>query len=234
MRKKLKSFLQSLGLWSLFERFRFLHRHGWRYWRIVGFLNIPGWLSPQDATELYDSALSLKSGQPIIVEIGSHLGKSSVVLGQALRKKGGGTLYCIDPFDASGDSGARHLYEKRQADLQTGLFEAFQHNMARYSLLPFVRPMRGLSHEITNDFDMEIDMLFIDGDHSYEAVKRDFLDWVPRLKVGGVLAMHDIYAAPFGDDYTGPWRVAKELITERKGWRWFRIKDITCFAVKVG
>lgn len=234
MRKTIKSFAQSVGLWSLFERLRFLHRFGWRYRRIAGFLDIPGWLSPQDATELYDSVLSLKCEKPVIVEIGSHLGKSSMVLAQALRKKGGGIIHCIDPFDASGDLGAQHLYEKRKAELRGSLLEAFQLNMAQYALEPFVRPVKGFSHEVVRTFDGEIDMLFIDGDHAYEAVRRDFLDWEPRLKVGGVLAMHDIYAAPYGDDYTGPGRVAKEFITERKGWRWFRIKDIACFAVKIG
>lgn len=232
MRKTIKPILQSLGLWSLFERLRFLHRFGWRYLRIAGFLDIPGWLSPQDATELYDAALSLKCEKPVIVEIGSHLGKSSMVLAQALRKKGGGILHCIDPFDASGDSGAQHLYEKRMAEVGGNLLESFQANMRRYSIESFVRPNKGLSHEVVTDFDGEIDMLFIDGDHDYGAVKRDFADWAPRLKVGGVVALHDVFATPSGEDYTGPWRVAKEFLTEQEGWRWFRIRDITCFAVK--
>jgi predicted O-methyltransferase YrrM len=233
MRKKLKSVLQSLGLWSAFERLRFLHRFGWRYRRIAGFLDIPGWLSPQDATELYDAVLSLKSEKPVIVEIGSHLGKSSMVLAQALRKKGGGILHCIDPFDASGDLGAQHLYEKRKAELGMNLLEAFERNMKRYGVLSFVRPVNGFSHEVAKEFSGEIDMLFIDGNHDYEAVKRDFVDWVPRLRVGGVIAMHDVFATPFGGDYTGPWRVADELIVGSKDWRWFRIRDITSFAVKV-
>ena len=39
------------------------------------------------------------------------------------------------------------------------------------------------------------DWVYIDGDHSYEAVRDDLKNWAPRLKPGGVLA---------GDDYT--WR----------------------------
>jgi predicted O-methyltransferase YrrM len=233
MRKQLKSVLQSFGLWSAFERLRFLHRFGWRYRRIAGFLDIPGWLSPQDATELYDAVLSLRSERPVIVEIGSHLGKSSMVLAQALRKKGGGILHCIDPFDASGDSGAQHLYEKRQAELGINLLEAFKRNMARYGVLSFVRPIKGFSHIVAKDFSGEIDMVFIDGNHDYEAVKNDFLDWSPRLREGGVIALHDVFAAPFGDDYTGPWRVADQFIVGSEDWRWFRIPDTTCFAVKV-
>lgn len=43
--------------------------------------------------------------------------------------------------------------------------------------------------------DIAFDWVYIDGDHSYEAVRDDLLVWVPRVRPGGILA---------GDDYT--WR----------------------------
>lgn len=36
------------------------------------------------------------------------------------------------------------------------------------------------------------DLIFIDGDHSYEGVKQDFLLFRPLLKMSGVIALHDI------------------------------------------
>jgi predicted O-methyltransferase YrrM len=59
-----------------------------------------------------------------------------------------------------------------------------------------------------------LDFLFIDGDHRYEGVLRDFNEWTPLLKVGGILAMHDSRmgrheAAPF---HPGPSQVAKENV----------------------
>ena len=38
----------------------------------------------------------------------------------------------------------------------------------------------------------KLDFLFIDGDHSYDGVKRDFELWSSLVKIGGVIALHDI------------------------------------------
>jgi predicted O-methyltransferase YrrM len=41
-----------------------------------------------------------------------------------------------------------------------------------------------------------IDMLFIDGDHEYESVKRDIELWAPFVASGGLLCGHDYFDAP--------------------------------------
>jgi hypothetical protein len=45
----------------------------------------------------------------------------------------------------------------------------------------------------------EIDFLFIDGDHTYEGVKKDFKMYSPLVKNGGVIAFHDIVPGPKGN-----------------------------------
>jgi len=42
----------------------------------------------------------------------------------------------------------------------------------------------------------ELDFLFIDGDHTYEGVKRDFEMYSPLVRRGGVIAFHDIVPGP--------------------------------------
>ena len=42
----------------------------------------------------------------------------------------------------------------------------------------------------------EIDLLFIDGDHTYEGVKKDFETYSPLVKEGGIIAFHDIVLGP--------------------------------------
>jgi hypothetical protein len=39
--------------------------------------------------------------------------------------------------------------------------------------------------------DGSLDFVFIDGDHSYDGIKRDILAWLPKVKTGGWLIGHD-------------------------------------------
>jgi predicted O-methyltransferase YrrM len=43
---------------------------------------------------------------------------------------------------------------------------------------------------------VQIDFAFIDGDHTYEGVKADFLDYGPLVRPGGLIAFHDILPRP--------------------------------------
>ena len=51
---------------------------------------------------------------------------------------------------------------------------------------------KGYSVPISAEFENEsLDLVFIDGDHSYEGCKADIEAWLPKLRSGGVLAGHD-------------------------------------------
>lgn len=41
------------------------------------------------------------------------------------------------------------------------------------------------------EFPIEIDLLYIDASHSYDGVKADIIAWTPKLKQGGIVALHD-------------------------------------------
>lgn len=41
------------------------------------------------------------------------------------------------------------------------------------------------------------DLIFIDGGHTYENVKNDFVNYAPMLNKGGVIGLHDVRAANF-------------------------------------
>ena len=51
------------------------------------------------------------------------------------------------------------------------------------------------SHEYAKAWDREIDLLLVDGDHTYEGVKAD-LAWLDWLSIGGIVVFHDCYDWP--------------------------------------
>lgn len=59
-----------------------------------------------------------------------------------------------------------------------------------------------------------IDLLFIDGDHAYESVKRDFELYTPLVRPGGIVALHDIVEGPAGTVGEVPrfWREARSSL----------------------
>jgi predicted O-methyltransferase YrrM len=55
--------------------------------------------------------------------------------------------------------------------------------------------LKGFSDEVAPTFRQPIDFLFIDADHAYDAIKRDWENWVPKVVNGGMVALHDCKVA---------------------------------------
>jgi predicted O-methyltransferase YrrM len=60
--------------------------------------------------------------------------------------------------------------------------------------------------------DRRLDFLFIDGDHTYEGVKKDFEMYSPLVRRGGIIAFHDIVEHPpeVGCEVSRFWREIKK------------------------
>jgi len=54
---------------------------------MLGYTDIKGWFTPNEAMALYDVAQDLPRESPIVCEIGSWQGKSSIVIAKGLIKK---------------------------------------------------------------------------------------------------------------------------------------------------
>src|SRR3990167_7479628 len=51
--------------------------------------------------------------------------------------------------------------------------------------------LRGNSQELAEKFKKKIDVIFIDGDHTYEGCKADIDSWYPHMSKKGVMLFHD-------------------------------------------
>ena len=58
------------------------------------------------------------------------------------------------------------------------------------------RLVRAFSHDAVATWTQPIDFLFIDADHSWEGIERDWRDWTPHVVAGGLVALHDSRSVP--------------------------------------
>lgn len=182
---------------------------------IHDFVLIDGWLSPAEAVALYLTARATPRQDVVLCEIGSWLGKSSYVLARALDGKPNSVLYCIDPFDGSGDTLSQPTYNNARAHSSKSLLDQFTENMQRFGTLDRICIIPSSSQQANETFSRQIDLLFIDGNHDYEAVRDDFLLWSPRVRPGGWIVFHDVGSSHL----SGPKRVVEEFIVHQDAWR---------------
>jgi predicted O-methyltransferase YrrM len=79
--------------------------------------------------------------------------------------------------------------------------------------------IRARSDDAVRSWSEPIDFLFIDGDHAYEAVHRDWRDWHGFVAPAGRVAFHDaLLDAPWMDGSFGSARFVGELIETDRDW----------------
>jgi glycosyltransferase involved in cell wall biosynthesis len=76
---------------------------------------------------------------------------------------------------------------------------------------------RKFSHEAAQDFPNEyFDYIYLDADHTYNAVKRDLESWWPKLKKGGLIGLHDYENVIHEDVEFGVVKAVTEFISKHK------------------
>ena len=155
---------------------------------------VDGWLSEAQGRALFRAAAET-TGRGAIVEIGSWKGRSTTWLASGARLAGR-RVYAIDP----------HCRSREYPSAQT--LDEFLGNLARNGLADIVEPLVMTSEAAAAHIEGPVELLFIDGDHSYEAVRRDAELWLPRLIEGGTVMFHDVATAA----YSGPRRIVREMV----------------------
>jgi predicted O-methyltransferase YrrM len=147
----------------------------------------------------YDLVEALRPGA--IVELGTQAGMSYFTFCQSVREHGiAAQCYAVDTWSGDEHTG---LYDESM------YLEVAEYNSAHYA--DFSELLRMRFEEAVHRFESEsIDLLHIDGFHTYEAVRGDFEAWYPKVAPGGVVLFHDIAARIM--DF-GAWRYWDELTT---------------------
>lgn len=143
-----------------------------------------------------------------MIEIGTFRGRSLCSVSDIIQRKNIKVI-AIDTFEGTPteDSELNDYYEKEN------ILEEFKSNILKFGIKNYVNIYKGKNEEYANLIENKtVDLIFIDADHSYEAVKQDIDVWKNKLKSSGILAGHDIL-----------WESVKQAVDEK-----FNNDYITC------
>src|SRR5262249_3794937 len=143
-----------------------------------------------DYQNIYDEQVARVRSGAVFVEIGAYLGRSTSYLAAAIqRARKRIRVYVVDLWDGWFWNDDRQAVPMNEG---SDVFWHFMRNMRRQGLDEVLCPLKMSSEKAALLFeDGSVDFVFVDGDHGYEAVKRDLAAWFPKVKAGGVLAGHD-------------------------------------------
>jgi hypothetical protein len=142
---------------------------------------IEGWLTDGQARRLFDAAAQVPSDQAI-VEIGSHHGRSTVLLARA--KRPDVALVAVDPFEDDRWGGGQNA------------LAVFMGNLQNAGVAADVTLLQKYGAEAGNNWHGKpVGMLFVDGAHDYPSVVADLRAWLPHVAPDGFLAMHDAFSS---------------------------------------
>ncbi|MDR7254567.1 hypothetical protein J2X46_003560 [Nocardioides sp. BE266] len=142
-------------------------------WRLAD--RVDGWLTEAQARDLYDAARAIAPGR--VVEIGSHLGRSTIVLAAS-----GAAVTAVDPFPDDWKYGRADTEQRFRAHLAgAGLGDRVDLHVAT-------------SRQARESWSGEARLLYVDGKHDLWSCRDDLL-WSGFLRTGDTVLVHDAFSS---------------------------------------
>jgi len=160
-----------------------------------------GFMPREEGLALFGHALALGERVPrgTWLEVGAWCGKSALYLGAAAEATGS-VLYSLDHHHGSEENqeGWEHfdptLVDHFDGRLNT--LPTWQRTITAAKLEASVIGLVGDSSIVAAHFAQPLDLLFIDGGHALDVARADFASWTPKVVLGGLLLIHDVFVDP--------------------------------------
>lgn len=118
----------------------------------------------------------------VIVELGTHMGFSALVMALALKKNGiNGKVYAVDTWEGDEHAG---FYSNL-------VYETLKRRIHETCLENHLELVKDTFANARSNFD-KVDILHIDGLHTYKAAQNDFLTYKEKLSLGSLVMFHDV------------------------------------------
>ena len=170
----------------------------------MDYNHIPGFFHRNDMNFYRDMAYLANNGDHY-VEIGTWLGRSAAVMINEFRKLNKKVRFdVIDHFESISpeaiETGKQIGLETEGKDLTPGtkdtikfMYDQFIAYMKACDVLRDMNPIISKSVEGAKLYEDEsLDFVNIDANHDYEYIYEDVIAWYPKVKIGKIIAGHDI------------------------------------------
>ena len=157
--------------------------------------NLKGFMPQHEGEALAKWAQRFSTMGPAL-EIGTFGGKSSLYIaaGSSMNEQ---LVFTLDHHKGSEEhqTGEEYFdpeeydYKNKRVDTLPSLLK----NISRFQLDEYIKVMVETSKSASEKIKNEIDFLFIDGSHTFESARADYESWKEKIRVGGILTIHDIY-----------------------------------------
>ena len=147
----------------------------------------PGWFYGQDIEE-YRRLVEDIPTNGVLFELGCYKGRSLCSVSDIIKRK---KLHVnvVDIFTGT----------KSEGQFEPDYLEEFLMNITRFGIRENVTVYKCTTDEAVRIFEnkyLYCDLLFIDADHQYEAIKNDINQWESRVIPGGTISGHDYGTHP--------------------------------------
>lgn len=171
---------------------------------------LEGYLWRREGARLAFLAERVPEGQ-VIVELGSNRGKSAAFLARGSKAGAGVKVHCVDLWELGGQREYQHL----GFDLPE-TYETFRRQVREAKVASLIVEHKGDTTAAGADWTgPEVGLLFVDGDHRYDAVRADVEAWLAHLPAGAWIVFHDYTKhEPKATQFLGVVRYVDELIEQ--------------------
>jgi len=160
----------------------------------------------------YFNELGFKKG----AEIGCASGEYSEFLFRSIPDL---ELWCIDSWTVY-----KEERRKQRAYQHIANYEFIKKRLAKYN----AHIIKAFSMDAVKKFEDEsLDFVFIDGNHSFDYVMEDIIEWSKKVRKGGIVSGHDYYHFRHSgvieavNAYTGAYGIKFNITERNEAWKRF-------------
>lgn len=175
---------------------------------LFGDGNRSGGINPGDRRALYCLIRALRPRS--VLEVGTHIGASTLYIARALKNNGEGAVTTVDILDVNAADGPWRMLGLPMPPRD------FAEKLGCRAPINFVAQK---SIDFMMHTDRKFDFIFLDGDHGARTVYREVAAALRVLSPGGIILLHDFYPEgkalfPSGNIISGPFRALSRIARE--------------------